>query len=122
MLVNAVYYNPQDDTIIFIENNQYWLINREGNTTPSSDYYPNSQHWNGESPFVKVNYLSSKLHIFNHIEVYMIKLVHESNGCLLNYLYYKLGKKTDYLKLMKYDISEIKKLITLIEDEYEKLY
>lgn len=113
--VNVRYFSPSDMSIIYVKDGKWILVDVYGQEKPTSEYYPNSQHWNGESPFFPVDYEATLdtlydndeiIHwlLFNNVKMFADEIELEKSGCQI-------------LGLKDIAIKSIKQLINIYETD-----
>lgn len=110
-MLNIKYFSPSDFKVIYIEDGEWILMDNEGNKSPTSKYYPNSQHWNGDSPFFPVDYEAELDTLFDNEQAIHWMLFYNLRRFADGITF----KKDDYLKEVAIDcqkqaLNNIKKI------------
>lgn len=54
-MYRILYYNPKTDEVFTELSGNYHIVSKDGNFTKQTrEYFPNSQHWNGSSPWINL--------------------------------------------------------------------
>lgn len=79
-MYNVAYFNPQDKMVLYRDSDPTSLVTYRLDTKEEgrySEYYVNSPHWNGESPFIPVNIQVSSLEELDKhpliLDIYMVE-------------------------------------------------